>query len=205
MNKIKEEFLLSVIFLLKWLFLMFGIIVILYFAISFPFEKYYDKQIAQINLELERLEVKQQKFKKIKSELEEKLKLVNFELDKLEPYNIILASKQVNKISSRLEKIWQPEIRIKIKREKVKRKDYLKKIKKAFYKLPEQSREILEDKLESLWDKRNSLNGRIKSTSQKMREIIIKKIKKRNKKKDLEVDTFSYWDIIKWLVPFLFT
>lgn len=205
MNKIKEEFLLSVIFLLKWLFLMFGIIVILYFAISFPFEKYYDKQIAQINLELERLEVKQQKFKKIKSELEEKLKLVNFELDKLEPYNIILASKQVNKISSRLEKIWQPEIRIKIKRERVKRKDYLKKIKKAFYKLPEQSREILEDKLESLWDKRNSLNGRIKSTSQKMREIIIKKIKKRNKKKDLEVDTFSYWDIIKWLVPFLFT
>jgi len=205
MNKIKEEFLLSVIFLLKWLFLMFGIIVILYFAISFPFEKYYDKQIAQINLELERLEVKQQKFKKIKSELEEKLKLVNFELDKLEPYNIILASKQVNKISSRLEKIWQPEIRIKIKRERVKRKDYLKKIKKAFYKLPEQSREILEDKLESLWDKRNSLNGRIKSTSQKMREIIIKKIKKRNKKKDLEVDIFSYWDIIKWLVPFLFT
>ena len=184
---------------------MFGIIVILYFAISFPFEKYYDKQIAQINLELERLEVKQQKFKKIKSELEEKLKLVNFELDKLEPYNIILASKQVNKISSRLEKIWQPEIRIKIKRERVKRKDYLKKIKKAFYKLPEQSREILEDKLESLWDKRNSLNGRIKSTSQKMREIIIKKIKKRNKKKDLEVDIFSYWDIIKWLVPFLFT
>ena len=60
MQKVKEEFLLSVIFVLKWLSLGLGALAIVYFAISLAYHKsYYDPLIQEYDLEI--AELKKQK------------------------------------------------------------------------------------------------------------------------------------------------
>jgi uncharacterized protein (DUF3084 family) len=200
MNKIKEDLLLSIIFLAKWLLLIIGIITILSVAVSFPFDKYHDKLIGQIDVKIDRLGVKQQVLEKNKNRFKKELELVKNELAKLEPYNISSASKKISKILYKLKRTWQPNERKRIKQELSKAKEYLKKVKKRFYKLPEQSQEIMEDKFDSFWNKIKNLDGSIKSTSKKIQEIEKKIRKARNKKRDKELDIFSCWDIIKWLL-----
>lgn len=56
MQKVKEEFFLSVIFVLKWLSLGLGALAIVYFAISLAYHKsYYDPLIQEYNLEIAEL------------------------------------------------------------------------------------------------------------------------------------------------------
>ena len=56
MDKVKEEFFLSLIFILKWLSLGLGALGILYFAISLAYHKsYYDPLIKEYDLEISEL------------------------------------------------------------------------------------------------------------------------------------------------------
>lgn len=59
MQKVKEEFFLSVIFVLKWLSLGLGALAIVYFAISLAYHKsYYDPLIQEYELEIAELNKK---------------------------------------------------------------------------------------------------------------------------------------------------
>lgn len=59
MQKVKEEFFLSLIFVLKWLSLGLGALAIIYFAISLAYQRsYYDPLIKEYNLEITELNKK---------------------------------------------------------------------------------------------------------------------------------------------------
>ena len=59
MQKVKEEFFLSVIFVLKWLSLGLGALAIVYFAISLAYQKsYYEPLIQEYDLEISELKKK---------------------------------------------------------------------------------------------------------------------------------------------------
>ncbi len=59
MQKVKEEFFLSVIFVLKWLSLGLGALAIVYFAISLAYHKsYYEPLIQEYDLEISELKKK---------------------------------------------------------------------------------------------------------------------------------------------------
>jgi hypothetical protein len=78
MQKVKEEFLLSVIFVAKWLTLALGALAILYFAISLAYHKsYYDPLMKEYELEIAELN---------KKKIDEKtsLKTINITLNKIE-------------------------------------------------------------------------------------------------------------------------
>ena len=56
MQKVKEEFFLSLIFVLKWLSLALGVLGILYFAISLAYHRsYYDPLMKKYELEIAEL------------------------------------------------------------------------------------------------------------------------------------------------------
>lgn len=78
MQKVKEEFFLSVIFVLKWLSLGLGALAIVYFAISLAYHKsYYDPLIQEYNLEIATL-------KKNKIDSEASLNSMNISLHEIQ-------------------------------------------------------------------------------------------------------------------------
>jgi chromosome segregation ATPase len=88
MQKVKEEFLLSLIFVLKWLTLALGGLGILYFAISLAYHRsYYDPLMKEYELEIAELHKK-------KSEAQIHLDTLQDTLDKIEAQiNILKESK----------------------------------------------------------------------------------------------------------------
>ena len=78
MQKVKEEFFLSVIFVLKWLSLGLGALAIVYFAISLAYHKsYYDPLIQEYDLEIATL-------KKNKIDSEASLNSMNISLNEIQ-------------------------------------------------------------------------------------------------------------------------
>ncbi len=78
MQKVKEEFFLSVIFVLKWLSLGLGALAIVYFAISLAYHKsYYDPLIQEYDLEIAAL-------KKNKIDSEASLNSMNISLHEIQ-------------------------------------------------------------------------------------------------------------------------
>jgi len=78
MQKVKEEFFLSVIFVLKWLSLGLGALAIVYFAISLAYHKsYYDPLIQEYDLEIATL-------KKNKIDSEASLNSMNISLHEIQ-------------------------------------------------------------------------------------------------------------------------
>jgi len=78
MQKVKEEFFLSVIFVLKWLSLGLGALAIVYFAISLAYHKsYYDPLIQEYDLEIATL-------KKNKLDSEASLNSMNITLNEIQ-------------------------------------------------------------------------------------------------------------------------
>lgn len=96
MQKVKEEFFLSVIFVTKWLTLALGALAILYFAISLAYHRsYYDPLIQEYELEI--AELKKQKITtensldKIRITLDE----IHVKIDILEKTEIPAATKAI--------------------------------------------------------------------------------------------------------------
>jgi len=78
MQKVKEEFFLSLIFVLKWLSLGLGTLAIVYFAISLAYHKsYYDPLIQEYDLEIAAL-------KKNKIDSEASLNSMNISLNEIQ-------------------------------------------------------------------------------------------------------------------------
>lgn len=76
MDKVKEEFFLSLIFILKWLSLGLGMLGILYFAISLAYHKsYYDPLIKEYDIEISELH-------KEKADIETSLNTLQTTLDR---------------------------------------------------------------------------------------------------------------------------
>lgn len=89
MQKVKEEFLLSVIFVLKWLSLGLGSLAIIYFAISLAYNKsYYDPLIQEYELEIAEL-------KKQKIDSETSLNTMNVMLNEIQTKIDILQKTEI--------------------------------------------------------------------------------------------------------------
>lgn len=89
MQKVKEEFLLSVIFVLKWLSLALGALAILYFAISLAYHRsYYDPLMKEYELEIAELKNK-------KAEEKASLETLQHTLDQIETKINILRQTEI--------------------------------------------------------------------------------------------------------------
>ena len=84
MQRVKEEFYISLIFVLKWLALALGILGILYFAISLAYHKsYYDPRMREYELEIAELYEKKVEAKTDLSKLESTLKQIQIQINTL--------------------------------------------------------------------------------------------------------------------------
>ena len=96
MQKVKEEFLLSVIFVAKWLTLALGTLAILYFAISLAYHKsYYDPLIQEYELEIAELNKKKAEEKTSLDTLQLTLKQIQTKIDILKKTEIPTAKKVI--------------------------------------------------------------------------------------------------------------
>ena len=96
MQKVKEEFFLSVIFVLKWLSLGVGALAIVYFAISLAYHKsYYDPLIKEYNLEIAELKKKRSEEKSSLNTLQLNLKKIQTKIDILKNTEIPAAKKSI--------------------------------------------------------------------------------------------------------------
>jgi len=96
MQKVKEEFLLSVIFVAKWLALALGALAILYFAISLAYHKsYYDPLIKEYELEIAELNKKKVEEKASLDTLQLTLDQIETKIDLLRKTEIPAAKKAI--------------------------------------------------------------------------------------------------------------
>ena len=96
MQKVKEEFLLSVIFVAKWLTLALGALAILYFAISLAYHKsYYDPLIKEYELEIAELNKKKVEEKASLDTLQLTLDQIETKIDLLKKTEIPAAKKAI--------------------------------------------------------------------------------------------------------------
>lgn len=96
MQKVKEEFLLSVIFVAKWLALALGALAILYFAISLAYHKsYYDPLIKEYELEIAELNKKKVEEKASLDTLQLTLDQIETKIDLLKKTEIPAAKKAI--------------------------------------------------------------------------------------------------------------
>lgn len=96
MQKVKEEFFLSLIFVLKWLSLGLGALAILYFAISLAYHKsYYDPLIQEYELEIAELNKKKAEEKTSLDTLQLTLKQIQTKIDILKKTEIPAAKKVI--------------------------------------------------------------------------------------------------------------
>ncbi len=96
MQKVKEEFLLSVIFVLKWLSLALGALAILYFAISLAYHRsYYDPLMKEYELEIAELHKKKAEEKASLDTLELTLDQIQTKIDILRKTEIPAAKKTI--------------------------------------------------------------------------------------------------------------
>ena len=96
MQKVKEEFFLSVIFVAKWLTLALGALAILYFAISLAYHKsYYDPLIKEYELEIAQLNKKSTEEKASLETLKLTLNQIQTKIDILRKTEIPAAKKAI--------------------------------------------------------------------------------------------------------------
>jgi phage shock protein A len=96
MQKVKEEFFLSVIFVLKWLSLGLGALAIVYFAISLAYHKsYYDPLIQEYNLEIATLNKKKADAKTSLNTMETTLNEIQTKIDMLKKTDIPAAKNAI--------------------------------------------------------------------------------------------------------------
>jgi len=96
MQKVKEEFLLSVIFVAKWLALALGALAILYFAISLAYHKsYYDPLIKEYELEIAELNKKKVEEKASLDTLQLTLNQIQTKIDILKKTEMPAAKKAI--------------------------------------------------------------------------------------------------------------
>ncbi len=96
MQKVKEEFFLSVIFVAKWLTLALGALAILYFAISLAYHRsYYDPLIKEYELEIAELNKKKAEEKASLDTLQLTLNQIQTKIDILRKTEIPAAKKAI--------------------------------------------------------------------------------------------------------------
>jgi len=96
MQKVKEEFFLSVIFVAKWLTLALGALAILYFAISLAYHRsYYDPLIKEYELEIAELNKKKAEEKALLDTLQLTLNQIQTKIDVLRKTEIPAAKKAI--------------------------------------------------------------------------------------------------------------
>ncbi len=98
MNKVKEEFLLALIFVGKWVALGFGIIGILYFAIYLAYHSsFYDPLIAGYDLEISELNSKLEKANNEINVVEEKNTEATNKLKQLQNTDLLKAEENIER------------------------------------------------------------------------------------------------------------
>lgn len=106
MQKVKEEFFLSVIFVLKWLTLAMGVLGVLYFAISLAYDKsYYDPLMKEYDLEIAELHKKKVEAQTDLSTLQSTLNQIQSEIDILKETKIPAAKKSIVLYEKKIESL----------------------------------------------------------------------------------------------------
>jgi len=96
MQRVKEEFLISLIFVLKWLTLALGGLGILYFAISLAYHRsYYDPLMKQYELEIAELHKKKTEAETSLSTLQQTLNQIETQIDTLKRTKIPAAKEAI--------------------------------------------------------------------------------------------------------------
>lgn len=104
MSRVKEEFLVALIFVGKWLGLGFGAIAVLYFGISLAYHKtYLNPRIASIDLEVSKLVEQTQLAETHAQDSRKKLVAIEKTIRRIERKKLPKAEKAVDKASQKLE------------------------------------------------------------------------------------------------------
>jgi chromosome segregation ATPase len=96
MQRVKEEFFLSLIFVLKWLSLALGVLGILYFAISLAYHRsYYDPLMKKYELEIAELHMQKTQNETSLSGLQQTLNQIETQIDTLKQTQIPAAKEAI--------------------------------------------------------------------------------------------------------------
>jgi septal ring factor EnvC (AmiA/AmiB activator) len=104
MQRVKEEFFLSLIFVLKWLSLALGVLGILYFAISLAYHRsYYDPLMKKYELEIAELHKQKRENETSLSRLQESLNQIETQIDILKQTQIPAAKDAISLHEKKIE------------------------------------------------------------------------------------------------------
>ena len=117
MNKIKEEFLLSLIFVGKWIALGFAAVGILYFAINLAYHKsYFDPRMAKFDLEIEELAVHQSELRAELSSEQTRIDSIGKEIGSIRSGELTKTNEAIADAKSKISKLghkwWEKIVRI---------------------------------------------------------------------------------------------
>jgi len=187
MEKVKEEFILSLIFVGKWLFLGLGIVGVLYVAISLAYNKsYYEPRMDKYDLELAEIAERIDGLKDTKITLENDLGSTDDRIKLLEKVELLKVEKEIERskeLISTLGLKWWQKLPIPMLKESESAKKAYETLKKA-----ENKKSALVDEIEKLRDKRKNSNTSISNVLSEIQNYEMELSEKKRDKKRAEVD-----------------
>jgi len=187
MEKVKEEFMLSLIFVGKWLILGFGVLGILYVAIYLAYHKsYYDPRMDKYDLEIAEIVESIDGLKETKVTLVSGLESTNKKITILEDRELPKAEKEIENAKSSIAELglkWWDKLPIPM----LEKSDSAK---QAFQRLDnaELKKESIEESIEGLRGKRKSSNTSISNVDGEIQNYEADLSEKKRDKKRAEVD-----------------
>jgi len=194
MSKVKEELLLSTIFVGKWLALGLGVVGILYISIYLAYHKsYFDPRMEKFDLEIsEQLELKN-RLEATRITLNSGLKANKGKADELKTDNFPDVENRINKAKEEIDNLglkWWEKIPVPMLK-----KD--KKVEAAYneLKIAERARGSINDKLDGLHDEYEKSNKLIKKISNEIQdyEMEISEIERDKKRAQVDVKGPVLW------------
>lgn len=199
MQKVKEELMLSAIFVGKWLTLGLGAIGVLYLAINLAYHKsYFDPRMEKFDLEISEL---QEKINKLNNSIEvsnNELTTSKEKIGKLEVDELPKAKRQVEKAENKIDSLglsWLEKLPNPLREKNISTKNAYKELKKS-----EDNEATIAKKLKNAIDKRDVITESISKISDKIQNLEENLSDMKYKKKRAEVDVKGP---LLWLVGFL--
>jgi peptidoglycan hydrolase CwlO-like protein len=199
MNRVKEEFYLSVIFVGKWLALGLGVIFLISFGINYAYHKsYYDPMMQKFDFEIKQLNEKKKNLEIQSVALSTKHKELEQKISKIEKSDIPLVEEKIYKANNEIDNLqlrfWERcEIPL------VHRSDLAEKKCQAVNEA-EKERSSLNTRLESLNSEKDQINAQYQNLSSEIVIVSGQITQKEQDKRKAEVDVKGP---ILWLIGIL--
>lgn len=187
MKKVKEELLLSVIFVTKWLALGLGLVGVLYVAIYFAYHKsYYDPRIEKYDYEISVLQDKKGNLVTSIEALNSGLKANDEQINKLKNIDLPEAEKLINKNKESIDSLglkWWEKIPVPMMKKNKNIEDAYMQLENA-----ENNKNIINEKLGNLYGKQQKSNESKTELSDEIHDIDVDISEKKRNKERFEVD-----------------